>query len=387
MNTLGYLRLMGTGLDPKTSSLLPKYNSAGTSSPEARLFMRSSLRSMLAPDDNEFVYRHIPSVRDAMIVKGCCVDTIAAFTGELSVGEQKYESWLPWLKSIPILKGNDTILKLVSVVSLAFAKGTASLVVLIAALTLLGYPQSLTNFFGKSSGHSYISISTLGLPETDPAFPAYNSGSSNWLQDYLLIYLADYIKQTLHLAMKTSTASTTREGQPTTRVEKIDSFWRTLIGNQTAEGAIPPADWADRFNVILNEPAFLPQDNAVLNDSSSLASEIKRARSYVQPFFEALDRSLENRKLFITSRGMLGVATTAARKGDMICVFLGCSFPVVLRGPRKSDSDFNRVRLGDGEYGFDSVMHGSAYLSGYVEGRAVIEMTDGKLETKSFRLH
>ena len=61
-------------------------------------------------------------------------------------------------------------------------------------------------------------------------------------------------------------------------------------------------------------------------------------------------------RLTVTDEGHVGVTAAHARKGDMVCVLLGCSIPVVLRPVGKK-----------GRYEFV----GECYLHGFMYGRAV----------------
>jgi hypothetical protein len=72
------------------------------------------------------------------------------------------------------------------------------------------------------------------------------------------------------------------------------------------------------------------------------------------------------RRLATTSEGSLGMVPEFARKGDVICVLLGCSVPVILR-ERKSN-------------GFEFI--GEAYIHGFMNG----EILSRENEPKEFAL-
>ncbi|KAL5330936.1 hypothetical protein ACEPPN_000462 [Leptodophora sp. 'Broadleaf-Isolate-01'] len=61
------------------------------------------------------------------------------------------------------------------------------------------------------------------------------------------------------------------------------------------------------------------------------------------------------RRLAVTEKGSLGMAASRARKGDLVCVLLGCSIPVLLR--RMKEDTFELV--------------GECYLDGFMDGEAV----------------
>ena len=81
------------------------------------------------------------------------------------------------------------------------------------------------------------------------------------------------------------------------------------------------------------------------------------------------------RRLVITNDGYIGMTPYRAKKGDLICVLLGCSIPVVLR---KRENERLEGFIGD-SYEFI----GECYLHGFMNGEA---QNCGKFETKDFRL-
>jgi hypothetical protein len=53
---------------------------------------------------------------------------------------------------------------------------------------------------------------------------------------------------------------------------------------------------------------------------------------------ERVTSVMTRRKLITTAKGFLGVALKSAARGDVICILLGCEFPVVLRPLAYQDS-------------------------------------------------
>jgi hypothetical protein len=78
------------------------------------------------------------------------------------------------------------------------------------------------------------------------------------------------------------------------------------------------------------------------------------------------------RRVFISDSklGQTGIGPESIAEGDVICVFLGCQLPVVLR-PKKS----YYIYLGE------------AYVDGYMYGKAMDELAQGKRETREFEIH
>jgi hypothetical protein len=81
------------------------------------------------------------------------------------------------------------------------------------------------------------------------------------------------------------------------------------------------------------------------------------------------------RRLVTTNEGHIGMTPYRAKKGDLICVLLGCSIPVVLR---KREQEWSEGFIGE-SYEFI----GECYLHGFMNGEA---QDCGKFETKDFRL-
>jgi hypothetical protein len=66
----------------------------------------------------------------------------------------------------------------------------------------------------------------------------------------------------------------------------------------------------------------------------------------------------------------MGLDSEEAQVGDLIFVLLGCSVPVVLR------AIWNHFQYID-----------NVYLEGYMSGRAVAKLDEGKLDSQIFEIH
>jgi hypothetical protein len=66
----------------------------------------------------------------------------------------------------------------------------------------------------------------------------------------------------------------------------------------------------------------------------------------------------------------MGLAPTDVRKGDLICILFGCSFPVALR-----------------QEGYHYIFIGAVYLHGWMNGEAVELYREGKLSLQDFSIH
>ena len=87
-------------------------------------------------------------------------------------------------------------------------------------------------------------------------------------------------------------------------------------------------------------------------------------------FVESIANILYNRMCFISERKILGLGPQQLQKGDLICVLLGCSCPVILRAK-------------DQHY----FILGPAYFDGYMWGKAMEEMEEGKFSLQDFEIH
>lgn len=196
-------------------------------------------------------------------------------------------------------------------------------------------------------------------------------GSSNWIERPHFVKLFDYIKRFVYFALHSPAPSQQSPGTKMNKEERIDSLYRTLIGNQIVDGGLPPAEWSSMFNILINSPSFAPDDFVsgpptdrphIPTDGNSVPgitrvapapegesttvqlTENQQAQAYVQPLIETIWHSLDRRKVFITKEGHLGLASEEAEKGDLISVFLGCGFPVALRNGRSNRWDWKGRR-------------------------------------------
>lgn len=77
------------------------------------------------------------------------------------------------------------------------------------------------------------------------------------------------------------------------------------------------------------------------------------------------------RRLITTNKGRIGMAPCRVRKGDQVCVLLGCSMPLILR-QSKVESQYGVI--------------GECYLHRFMNGEALEELDSGKLKIKEFQL-
>ncbi len=86
---------------------------------------------------------------------------------------------------------------------------------------------------------------------------------------------------------------------------------------------------------------------------------------------EALEAGVQHRRLIVTTENEIGAAPEEAENGDLVCVLVGCSVPVVLRKLPGTD-----------EYEFI----GECYFHGFMDGEAIALRDKGVLESRNFVL-
>ena len=87
-------------------------------------------------------------------------------------------------------------------------------------------------------------------------------------------------------------------------------------------------------------------------------------------FLEAASNACTGRKLFVTTKGHLGLGPGALQEGDLVCVLFGGIVPFVLR--RCEDAS--------------CLLVGECYVHGFMQGEVVKEWEDGKLSSDVFHL-
>jgi hypothetical protein len=91
------------------------------------------------------------------------------------------------------------------------------------------------------------------------------------------------------------------------------------------------------------------------NSSVTFGSDSQSLNSFTGRFFDTVVRM--SRRLMVSEKGVVGMVTEKARKGDLVCVLFGCNVPVVLRASLDDRETF--------------VLVGECYFDGYMSGEAV----------------
>jgi hypothetical protein len=108
-------------------------------------------------------------------------------------------------------------------------------------------------------------------------------------------------------------------------VDPPDEFWRTLVGDRGLYGRNPPVYYARAC-----KESFIK--GGLQSGSVSTSDLINNERcSVVAQFCRRVQAVIWNRSLIKTSSGNIGLASKNVVKGDLACIFYGCSVPVILR--------------------------------------------------------
>lgn len=148
-----------------------------------------------------------------------------------------------------------------------------------------------------------------------------------------------------------------------------DTLWRTLVADRGPDGRNPPG-WYHRAcqTCFAHSTSTSDIDTGYLianpGSSSMMVEFLKRVQSVVW------------NRTFIRSTKMefFGLAPKQTLPGDIICIFFGCSVPVVLREKKSSNNEVEHYEL-----------IGESYIYGMMNGEA-IETILPDVGTKVFKL-
>jgi hypothetical protein len=85
--------------------------------------------------------------------------------------------------------------------------------------------------------------------------------------------------------------------------------------------------------------------------------------------FELICANIWHRRFCVGAAGTLCLVPEVAREGDIICLPLGCSHPIVLRA-----IEDHYIELGE------------AYADGWMYGKAIDELEEGKMQLRDFEV-
>jgi hypothetical protein len=151
-----------------------------------------------------------------------------------------------------------------------------------------------------------------------------------------------------------------------------EAFCRTLCCDQTHDR------WTSRqwlewtyyaFATLLRERLpdldLDPQLTFYANNSTPITVGLRE-----QMFSDYIMYAMAGRRFSISSLGLLCLGSGASASGDVICVPLGCSTPIILR---KQSQGYTYI--------------GVVYVDGYMYGRATEELNNGTRQLQTFVIH
>jgi len=144
-----------------------------------------------------------------------------------------------------------------------------------------------------------------------------------------------------------------------TKNQVPEKLWRTLVADRGPDGVNAPS-WYHRAcleclaHVDANGDLNTNNLKGLKGASTTVVTFLERVQSIIwtRRFFESEGKPERNRKPYF------GLASPKARVGDVICIFFGCSVPVLLR----------EFGSGDDQY-FEFI--GECYVHGMMDGEAV----------------
>jgi len=154
-------------------------------------------------------------------------------------------------------------------------------------------------------------------------------------------------------------------------IEAHEDFCRTLSADRTSD-RWSSKEWMEwiyqSFGSMLGEAYPRLALDAQLKFYTSKSTPISTGLRE-QTFTDFIIPVFADRRFFLTNTGLLCLGPGCANVGDIICVPLGCSTPIILR-----------------EYGQCYLYVGDAYVDGYMYGRAIDEWESGQRKLQSFVL-
>jgi len=145
-------------------------------------------------------------------------------------------------------------------------------------------------------------------------------------------------------------------GWDTSKRRKPEEFWRTLVADRTSDGREPPLIYKRACEDVLTGK---PGDVDIRGLLSFSPPKI------IHEFLKRVETVVWGRRLIKTGEGRLGLVPRESKEGDLICILLGCSVPVVLRRIAEEDTDAGVTLIG------------ACYIHGMMQGEALTDNNDG----------
>ncbi|KAF7860721.1 hypothetical protein EAF04_008239 [Stromatinia cepivora] len=160
----------------------------------------------------------------------------------------------------------------------------------------------------------------------------------------------------------------------TEKYEPNDALWRTLVADRGPDGVNAP-NWYRRACAYCLD-ICLPRDASGDWNTNDMKT-LEKTPAAMLEFLDRVQAVVWKRRFFLTSgvkgKVLFGLMPNEAKEGDVVCIFLGCTVPVVVR---------REDECGKGKGGWRFV--GECYVHGMMDGEAVTGDWPKKLEV--FRL-
>jgi len=160
------------------------------------------------------------------------------------------------------------------------------------------------------------------------------------------------------------------------------ALWHTLLARysfgsqcfQLYQNCPPSMSWARQFRYALATSNAV--DIETLPSALGVSSRLThRSLDTLEDIIKTLNSAIVmlmngEGAVFVTEKGYIGEGTNRSRPGDIICVLLGCNYPVILRPVA-------------GHYEFI----GAVYVHGIMHGEVIRAMEEGKVQSQCFEIH
>jgi hypothetical protein len=175
--------------------------------------------------------------------------------------------------------------------------------------------------------------------------------------------MKETITQWLKLALDCNSKISSGAHNPSWEFKRIDSLWRTLIGNRIKGLEKIDPDRCRKMFDVARGAVPLPVSNSAVGADVAF-------HDFVSPLAFEMNSNIFNRRFFTSGHELMGVAPPMTQVGDYIVILLGCDRPVIL------NQEDERWKL-----------QGDAYVHGFMNGEAVKLWESGKLALQKFTIH
>jgi len=184
-------------------------------------------------------------------------------------------------------------------------------------------------------------------------------------------YILDQVSQTTDLALNGVVPQSWSKFADWQNITESppEQFWRTMVVDRDENGCRVSNFYARVFRTIFSHlpPRAHLDTNAV---------EVESTSSILQQVVRNIRNSVNGRRLWKTSRSLIGLGHEDVQSGDVVCILLGCSVPVVLRKIQHLEDAYKHY--------FEFV--GEGYVHGMMDGEAMKYFEENGIEKQELEL-